>query len=283
MFRLPVPDYAPDGFREAVNNAVLHRDYTRLDAVYIQWRPDHILITNPGGFPPGITIDNILVHEPKPRNQRLAEAFKRIGLIEQTGRGVDKIYMGQLRYGRSIPDYTRSDANGVRVILHGGEASLQFAAFVYEQDRAERPLTLDELLVLNHLFYTRRIDSETAGRLIQKGTREGHVVLERLVEKGLVEGKGERRGRVYHFTAYLYGKLGDAAGYIRTHGFESIQQEQMILQYIDAHGKITRSEASELCRISPYQASRLLRKLCARGLLEMAGVKPKGAYYIRKI
>jgi ATP-dependent DNA helicase RecG len=282
LFRVPVPDYAPEGFREALNNAILHRDYTRLDAVYIQWRSDHILIANPGGFPPGITLDNILVHEPKPRNQRLAEAFKRIGLVEQTGRGVDKIYMGQLRYGRPIPDYSRSDASGVRVILHGGEASLQFAAFAYEQDRSEKPLTLDELIVLNELFYDRRIDSDTAGRLIQKGTREGNVVLERLVEKGLVEGKGERRGRVYHLTAYLYGKLGNAAGYVRTRGFEPIQQEQMIFQYIDAHGKITRTEASELCRIGLDQASRLLRKQCARGILVMVGAKPKGTYYTRK-
>ncbi|MEW5919846.1 MAG: ATP-binding protein [Bacillota bacterium] len=45
-------------------------------------------------------------------NPRLAEAFKRVGFIEQTGRGVDKIYMGQLHYGRPIPDYSRSDSEG---------------------------------------------------------------------------------------------------------------------------------------------------------------------------
>ncbi|MGM0489905.1 MAG: RNA-binding domain-containing protein, partial [Planctomycetota bacterium] len=81
LFRLPVPDYSPEGFREAVNNAVLHRDYARHEAAYVQWHPDHLLITNPGSFPEGITVDNILVHEPKPRNPRLAEAFRRIGLI----------------------------------------------------------------------------------------------------------------------------------------------------------------------------------------------------------
>ena len=75
-------------------------------------------MTNPGGFPEGITADNILVHEPKPRNPRLAEAFKRIGLVEQTGRGVDKIFMGQLRYGRPAPDYSRSDARRRRLMVH---------------------------------------------------------------------------------------------------------------------------------------------------------------------
>ncbi len=60
----------------------------------------------------------------------------RFGLVEQTGRGVDKIFMGQLRYGRPAPDYSRSDSEGVRVVLRGGEASLEFSAFVFEQDQA---------------------------------------------------------------------------------------------------------------------------------------------------
>ena len=52
------------------------------------------------------------MHEPHPRNVRLAEAFLRIGIIEKTGRGVDKIYLGQVTYGRAPPDFSRSDATG---------------------------------------------------------------------------------------------------------------------------------------------------------------------------
>ena len=164
---MPVPDYSEIGVREAVNNALLHRDYTRLDAVYIQWQHDHMIITSPGGFPHGITVDNILVHEPKPRNRLLAEAFKRIGLVEQTGRGVDKIYMGQLRYGRPAPDYSRSDDTGVRVVLPGGKGSLQFTAMIFEIEK-EAFLTVEEVFVLNTIAHMRRIDAETAGRLIQR-------------------------------------------------------------------------------------------------------------------
>lgn len=50
LFRLPVPDYSLTGFREAVNNAVLHRDFSQMQAVYVQWQPDHLLITNPVVF-----------------------------------------------------------------------------------------------------------------------------------------------------------------------------------------------------------------------------------------
>jgi len=281
LFRVPVPDYSEIGFREAVNNAVLHRDYSQHGSVYIQWFPDHMLLTNPGGFVEGITPDNILTHEPKPRNPRLAEAFRRIGLVEQTGRGVDKIYEGQLRYGRPAPDYRRSDSSGVRVVLHGGKPSLQFAAFVYEQERLQTPLTLDELMVLNALFLERRIDSVKAGRLIQKGTAYGRSVLERLNERGLVEARGEKRGREYHLAANLYKRLGGVAAYVRTRGFDRIQQQEMILNALHAEGRITRRKAADLCKISEPQAYYLLSKMRFDNYLELRG-KGRGAYYTLK-
>jgi len=282
LFRLPVPDYSLVGFREAVNNAMLHRDFTQMQAVYVQWQPDHLLITNPGGFPAGVTLDNLLVHEPKPRNPRLAEAFRRIGLVEQTGRGVDKIFREQLRYGRPAPDYLRTDAHGVRVILHGGEASLQFAAFVFEQDKQGHPLTLDDLLVLNTLFFERQIDSEIAARLIQKETANARATFERLHERGLIERRGNKRGTAYHLSAALYQRFHMKAEYIRAKGFEPLQQEQMVLDYARKHGRITRSEAAGLCQLGSYQASRLLRRVSERNKeFQMVGTK-KGAYYIWK-
>ncbi len=278
MFRLPVPDYSPDGFREAVNNAVLHRDYTRLDDIYIQWQPDHLLITSPGGLPEGVTLDNLLVHEPKPRNPRLVEASRRIGLVEQTGRGIDKIFAGQLRYGRAAPDYARSDPTAVRVVLRGGEPSLQFAAFVYEQDKAGASLSLDEMLVLNTLFFERRIDTARARNLIQKGTTEARAVLERLHERGMVEGRGEKNGRVYHLPAPLYRRLGQTPAYVRSRGFDHIQQQQMVLNLVKTEGRITRAKTAELCRISEDQASRLLRKMRDSKDLQQEG-RGRGAFY----
>jgi ATP-dependent DNA helicase RecG len=280
MLRLPIPDYSPSGFREAVNNAVLHRDYTRLDDVYIQMHHDHMLIASPGGFPEGVTIDNLLVHEPKPRNPRLAAAFKRIGLVEQTGRGVDRIFEGQLRYGRPAPDYARSDTSGVRVILNGGEPSLKFASFVYEEDKAGRPFILDELIILNTLFVERRIDSDQVSKAIQKGASEGKRVLERLLERGLIEARGEKRARIYHLAAALYNRLEDVSGYVRTKGFDKIQQHQMVLSALAARKdkRITREDVAELCKITPAQAYHLLKKMSKDNELELHG-NGRGSYY----
>ncbi len=280
FFRLPVPDYSMDGFREALNNAILHRDYSRLAAVYCQWRPDHILITSPGGFPEGITVSNLLVHEPNPRNLRLADAFIRVGLVEQTGRGVDRIFMGQLKYGRPVPDYGRTDSTGVRVVLRGGAASLEFAAFVYELDKAGHPLSLDDLLILNTLYLEGRIDTETARSLIQKEKGHARMTLERLHEAGLVEARGGGRGRVYHLTATLYRRFKGEAEYARAKGFEPHQQEQMILDYVKAHKKITRAQAADLCQISSDQAFRLLKKIREKfPQLKLEGSR-RGAFYL---
>lgn len=277
--RVPVPDYSPEGFREAVNNALLHRDYNLLGAVYVQWWPDHMIITNPGGFLPGITISNILVHEPKPRNPRLAEGFRRIGLVEQTGRGVDKIFRGQARYGRPLPDYTRSDNTGVRVVLRGGSSSLEFAAFVYGQEKKGTPLTLDELIILNTLFFERRIDSVSVGEILQKGINEGKAILEKLVERGFVEAKGEKKGRIYHLSAQLYRLFGDASSYVRIHGISALKHEALVMEFVEGHGRIARKDAISLCGISEDQAKRLLQILVKKGKLSRKVSRGRASHY----
>lgn len=280
LIRVPVPDYAFDGFREAVLNALLHREYSDPQSVYVQWHPDHMLITSPGGFPEGITVDNILTHEPKPRNPRLAEACTRIGLMEQTARGVDKIFLGQVRYGRPAPDYSRSDRTGVRLVLHGGEASLEFAAFVYEQDRAGQPLSLDQMLVLNALVQERRTDAPSVARLIQKGLPEASRVLESLVERGLLEGVGERKGRTYHMAAPLARQLGSAVGYVHAHGVDRLRHAALVLEFVQAHGRVTRSEAMALCGLTGDQAGRLLKAMCRSGKLVRQGSPPRWTFYV---
>ena len=82
------------------------------------------------------------------------------------------------------------------MVIPGGESSLDFAAFIFGEERNGKVFSLDDLLVINELYYDRRIDALSAGKLIQKGTAEGRRVLEHLHELGLVEARGERSGRV---------------------------------------------------------------------------------------
>jgi hypothetical protein len=65
-----------------------------------------------------------------------------------------------------------------------------------------------------------------------------------MVERGWIDARGEGKGRSWHLSAAVYRVLDAPAGYVRVHGFEPLQQEQMVLQYVDAHGHITRTEAA---------------------------------------
>ncbi|NPV81557.1 MAG: hypothetical protein HPY52_15060 [Firmicutes bacterium] len=131
---------------------------------------------------------------------------------------------------------------------------------------------------MNYIFHERRIDVNTIARLIQKNEVAARSVVEGLVERGFLERQGERGVRTYHLSAAIYRRLGQKAAYVRIRGFEPEQQRQMIIQYAGRHGRITRGEAAELCKISEFQASRLLRALVADGYLELRG-KGRGAYY----
>lgn len=282
LYRTEVPDYSEPGFREAVANGLVHRDYNVLGAIHVQWHSDSIRIDNPGGFPEGVRLDNLLVTPPRPRNPLLADAFKRAGVVERTGRGVETIFEGQLRYGRPAPSYAFSTEMSVSVVLPGGEANMRLAALVAAEGRAGRPLSVWDLLVVNHVQQHRSATTAELAALLQRDEAGARAVANRLVEAGFLEARGDGRGRSYHLAAALYRELGDAAGYVRARGFEPLQQEQMVLQYARAHGRITRAETAELCRITGPQATRLLARLAIRHPELIRVGERRGTHYVWK-
>lgn len=279
LFRVPIPEFDRRAFREAIVNALVHRDYTRQGAVHVRWQTDGMVISNPGGFVEGVSLANLLVVEPRPRNPLLADTIKRVGLAERTGRGVDLIYEGLLRYGRPAPDYSGSDPTTVVVRLSSADADLPFARLVLEEEkRVGRRLPLDALIILSRLRSERRLGIHEAAAAIQRNEAATRAVLERLVEAGLVEGIGATRGRSYTLSARVYRIFGEKAGYVRQVGFDRIQQEQMVLKYALAHGRVARNEVVSLCGLGPHQATRLLRSLAHQGKLIKRGER-RGAFY----
>jgi ATP-dependent DNA helicase RecG len=104
------------------------------------------------------------------------------------------------------------------------------------------------------------------------------TVLERLVEAGLVTAHGVKKGRTYTLSPKVYQATGEPAAYVRQAGFDPIQQEQMILQYVQTPGQITRRDAAGLCHIGTFQAGRLLRKLVQEEKLAHSGKGRTAAY-----
>ncbi len=281
LFRVPIPNFERRAFREALINAFVHRDYSRIGCVHIRIDDDGLTISNPGGFVEGVTMDNLLVTEPRPRNPLLADISKRIGLAERTGRGIDRIFEGLLRYGRPAPDYGRSDATSVVVRMSNAESDLDFLEMVLrEEQRIGRSLPLDSLIILFRLRQERRLTISDFVSSTQKSEHETRSTLEKLTEAGMIEAHGSGRGRTYTLSARVYRKAGQKAGYVRQAGFDPIQQEQMVLTYIDKHSSIKRSDVIELCRLSPAQAYHLLKRLEKQGKIFQHGTK-RYAFYTR--
>jgi ATP-dependent DNA helicase RecG len=279
LFRVPVPNYDRRAFREALVNALVHRDFCRLGAVHVRLDSDGLTISNPGGFVDGVTLDNILVAAPHSRNPLLADIIKRIGLAERTGRGIDRIYEGMLRYGRPEPDYALSNLYLVNLFMANVAADREFLRMVVEQhDKLGEPL-VEPLIVLCRLRDERRLTTSELAPSLQKSEVQTRIILEKLIETGLIEAHGSGRGRSYTLSAKVYRQTGQKAAYVRQAGFDAIQQEQMVLKFIQAHGGIKREEAMTLCRLNKDQAYRLLKKLTNTGVIRFEG-KGKGGRYV---
>jgi ATP-dependent DNA helicase RecG len=281
LFRVPVPMVDMGAFREAVANALIHRDYHRLGAVHIRLEDDALVVSNPGGLVDGVTLRNLLVTEPRPRNRSLADAMKRIGVVERSGRGVDTIYRGMLKFGRSAPDYSRTDARNVVLRMPTEPADLEFRRIVVDEERRRNSeLPIDSLIALDALRQLKRLSVEQLAERIQRDVASAKRTLEALTEAGFVEAHGATRGRSYMLSAAVYGAVAGKAAYTRQAGFAPIQNEQMVLSYVRQHGRIKRSEAMELCRLSEGQVKALLKRMCQSDLLILQGRGPSSFYRI---
>jgi len=278
LFRVGVPNYDKRAFREAFVNALVHRDFSRLGQVIVRLDDDGLYISNPGGFIEGVTLDNLLVADPRSRNPLLADIVKRIGLAERTGRGVDRIYEGMLRYGRPSPDYSRTSDVTVALQLCNAAPDFGFLKMVLDYEDKYGAFPIDTMIILSRLRDERRLAVSDFMRFIQKSEQQTHAVLEKLVETGFLEPHGTGRGRVYTLSASVYRHTGQKIEYIRQVGITSIRQENMILTFIEKHSQITRGEVVKLCGLNPPQAYRLLKKLTNGGKIVKNGVK-RHAFY----
>jgi ATP-dependent DNA helicase RecG len=281
LFRVPVPLVDMAAFREAVANALIHRDYHRLGAVHVRLEDEALVVSNPGGLVDGVTLANLLVTEPRPRNRNLADAMKRIGVVERSGRGVDTIYRGMLKFGRPAPDYSRTDAQNVVLRLPTAPADLAFRRLVVEQERQRQAeLPIDSLIALAALRELKRLSAEALAERIQRDVASARRTLEALVEAGFVEAHGVTRGRSYMLSAAVYNAVADKTAYTRQVGFTPIQHEQMVLSFVRQHGQIKRAEVMELCHLSEGQAKNLLRRMVQTQALTLAGAGAGSHYRI---
>ncbi|MBN2207736.1 MAG: putative DNA binding domain-containing protein [Candidatus Coatesbacteria bacterium] len=249
LFVRDIPTFNEDVVREAVINAISHRDYRMTSAVFICQFPHKLEITSPGGFLPGISPENI-IWQRNWRNRRLAEALNKCGIGERSGQGADMMFEQCIREGKPMPDFAGSDDYQVSLILRGDVQDPPFLEFL-EKVGSE---------TLN-LFSTR--DFLVLDLIHREGKVPVHLKdrVHRLAEQGVVDVIGRGRGTRYILSRRFYRLLGKGGVYTPKKGLDRDTNKQLLLKHIRDNTK-KGSQLKELMQVLP-----MLTRGRVRGLL----------------
>ena len=276
LFRLEIVDFPLNVFQEALLNAMTHRDYENLSAVYVRHYPNKIVIENPGGFPEGITEKNIITHPSTPRNKLIAETLQRLKYVQRTGQGVDIIYREMLSSGKPFPEY-RSYSDAVSLTIYSAIDDMDFVRFIAtEQNAMNKNFSLAELMILRYLTDNRRINISEVIDLTQVSKAQAQQSVNILINNRYLEASG----RDYMLTAKVYEQVKSDVEYTRDKTVQYIRAKNMVLEYLSNNGSITNEITRELCGFSKQQARSLLDKMRKENLIELIG-KGKASKYIR--
>ena len=207
---------------------------------------------------------NLLTAEPHGRNPALADALKRIGLAEKTGRGIDRIFEGSLIYGRTMPDYSGSNSVTVSLFIPRSAPDIQIAEMVSnEQNRLGRPLPINTLLILNYLKDAPRSDIHQISEALNIQETIAKTVLEKSIETGLVEAYGSGRGRSYILSKRVYKEKGGFSniGYVRQVDIDETRYLELIKNLAQNNEFISRADVVQLLHVNENKAYWLLHKL----------------------
>ncbi|GAA5511495.1 hypothetical protein Dcar01_00205 [Deinococcus carri] len=315
LFRIEVWDQDEAVYREALLNALTHRDYTLRDAVHVHHYPDRLEIMNPGGLPGGITPGNILRHQPKRRNPLLAEVLARLGLVERAGVGVDKMYGLMLRCGKEPPEYT-TYPDAVTLALHSPGFDADFVRFVARKQEEMQTLSLDMLIVLSLLAREGEATRAALARALQLPEDRTPRLLRGMEDHGLIARSGVGRGIAYTLAQEVRRALGRSAPI--TTGQDTSSQERssesaeptaplrpespprqprapraapdpsgptpaevraVALALARERGRVRNRELRDACDLNTQQAWRVLRRLVLEGHLVKRGTGTRDAAY----
>lgn len=266
LFKLRVPQFPLEGVREAVLNALTHRDYLNPGEVLVRHSTGELVVTSPGGFVAGITPDNILRHEAVPRNRTLANALVKLRLVESSGIGRRRIFRSALVYGKRRPEY-QTDGHSVTLRMFNREAHDALARLIARLDAQGAEVALDQLLVLDAMLGQDFIDIGQAAQVLQLGKDDSRRVLEAmcLPPLSLLERRGHTAAATFHLSKGVAKDLKGKAAYTRTRGLNPIRYAEMVREYLRDHRQIENAEVRELLGLgnsasAQVEASRYLKK-----------------------
>jgi ATP-dependent DNA helicase RecG len=184
------PEYPRFAMREALVNAVAHRDY-RLSGrrVEIRMFEDRLEVISPGGLPGYITVDNI-VEEHFSRNPRVVAGLFQWGYIEELGLGIDRMIEEMLQFGHPAPEF-KATPYSFSVTLRNVRERRPVHA--WERNMSER-----QMRALAHVREFGRITNRDYRIVCPNVSPETlRLDLSDLVDKGLLLKVGDKKGTYY--------------------------------------------------------------------------------------
>ncbi len=268
LFMLTVPSFNELVIREAILNAVSHRDYRYAGSVFIKQYPTKIELVSPGGFPPGITPENILWKQ-HPRNRRIAEVFARCGMVERSGQGANRMFELCARESKQPPDYSGTDDYEVFLTLYGKVQDPRFLTFL-EKIGSERQVSFEATDFIT-------LDLINRGEKLPQWARDR---MPALLKSGVVE----RIGRKYMLSRKFYEFVGRKGVYTRKRGLDRETNKQLLIKHIKEN-RDSGSRLMELMQVLPTltndQVQTLIKELKADGKIYKTGTTRSALWYPR--
>ena len=222
LFVLDVPTFNERVVRESLLNAVSHRSYQLCGSVFVRQYRDRLVVESPGGFPHGITVENILKRQ-SPRNRLIASILALCGLVERSGQGMDLIYRLNITESKSLPDFSGSDEYFVSLTLNGLILDGRIFTLLNRiGDERMESFTIDDFLIIDSMLHERKLTESLKTRI------------KRLVDIGLVEHTG--RGK-YVLARSFYEITGRPGTHTRLVGLDKETNKELILSHIRKCGK----------------------------------------------
>lgn len=274
--QVQLEDFPTLAVREALANAIIHRDHHLGGPVNVIHSPELLTVASPGPLVSGVTPENILTHPSKPRNPCLAKAARVLGLAEEVGRGVDRMFREMISAGRDLPRI-ESHHDHVRVSLVGGRANTQVARYVAQLPEQERDDT-DTMLVLFRLCSVKTVAAQQLAQLLQKSVVETEQVLRRLATDGVgilepTRQTARRTNPSYRLRGDVLRELGSAVPYQRRTVDEI---DRKVIAHVREYGKVTNRTVQNMLDVEVQRARGILKDMVERHLLKKTSKAQRG-------
>lgn len=193
IHRREILEYPYEALREAIINALIHRNYTGSSAVQIKIFKDKLIVINEGKLPPEVPIEKLKSdHVSKPKNPILAKVFYLAGFIESWGRGTIKIVEKCLEQNLPEPDFFE-EYGVMKVVFYKDKFS--------EEQLKKMKLNDRQVKAVMYVKINKFIDLSTYKKLTEKVSEKTlYRDLNDLVKKKVFKSVGEKKGRTYEIA-----------------------------------------------------------------------------------